>query len=72
MRLYRFALMLLIFFLVFLFSVNLFNYYKLKKENEALKREYEKLSKEYGELVGIEKRLLEMKKNGEVRGNNIP
>ena len=72
MRLYKFALFLLILFLVVVLTYNLHNYFKLKKENEALRKEYEELMKEYGELMGLEKKLLEMKENGKVRGDNLP
>ncbi len=72
MRIYRFAIFLMIFFFVFLVTVNLYNYYKLKAENENLKKTYENLQKEYTNLRNLEKRLQEMKKNGKVRGDDFP
>ena len=72
MRLYRFAVFLLVFFLAILFFINLSVYFKLKRENEALKREYERLTREYGELLGLKKKLLEMGRDGKVRGDNVP
>ncbi len=71
MRIYRFAIFLMIFFFVFLVSVNLYNYYKLKTENENLKKTYEDLQKEYTNLRNLEKKLREMKESGEVRGNDF-
>ncbi len=72
MKLYRFAVFLMIFLFVFLISVNLYKYYKLKSENESLRKTYESLNREYIELRNLENRLQEMKKGGEVRGNNFP
>ena len=72
MRVYRFAIFLIIFFFFFLITVNLYNYHRLKSENEKLKGIYENLQREYTELRNLEKKLQEMKKDGKVRGDDIP
>ena len=72
MRLYRFAIFLIVFFFFFLVSVNLYNYYRLKSENEKLREIYEDLQKEYTDLRNLERKLQEMKKSEELRGNDFP
>ncbi len=71
MKVYRFAIFLIVFFFCFLISVNLYNYYKLKSENEKLREIYENLQREYTDLRSTERKLQEMKKSGELRSNDF-
>ena len=64
----KMALVLLIFLVAFLLSVNLYKYHSLKRENERLRATYNELQREYAELLRMEERLKELMSGGEVRG----
>ncbi len=64
----KIALVLLIFLVAFLLSVNLYKYHSLKRENERLRATYNELQREYAELLRMEERLKELMGDGEVRG----